>query len=185
MKGLSVVFSFALVLVLLGGTQTARAEETEARPVGVGYKIGNGIGFLGADVIVRAIPYVAFDLQANYLSESVDDGSGTTGTATGYGFAPTVQLQLKPVGHTPYLGVGFAYVHLSLGDVTGSASALLANLGYEWRFASGVGVLLGGGIADIGSISAMGADGRTISESGGLHFNIEASVRYYFPFGGK
>jgi hypothetical protein len=31
----------------------------------------------------------------------------------------------------------------------------------------------------------MGADGRTISESGGVHFNIEAGVRYYFPIGGK
>jgi hypothetical protein len=183
MKRLSsafLVFSIAFVLVLLGRPRAARAEETEGHPFGVGYKIGNGIGLLGADLIVREIPHVAFDLQANYLSESIDEGYGSTETATGYGFAPTVQLQLKSFGHTPYVGIGFAYVHLSMGEVTGSASALLVNIGYEWRFASGVGILLGGGLADIGSINAMGADGSSIHESGGAHFNIEAGVRYYF-----
>ena len=153
-----------------------------ARSPGRRLDAGNGIGLVGADLIVRAVPYVAVDLQANYLAVSVDQGTGMTATASGYGFAPTLQAQLKPVGHTPYLGLGFAYVHLSLNDVTGSASALLVNAGYEWRFASGVGVLLGGGIADIGSVHAMSADGSTmISESGGVHFNLEAGVRYYFP----
>ncbi|HLK89714.1 MAG TPA: hypothetical protein VKZ18_07465 [Polyangia bacterium] len=75
-------------------------------------------------------------------------------------------------------------MHLSLRDVTGSASALLVNAGYEWRFASRVGVLVGGGIADIGSIKAMSSDGTSISETGGAHFNIEAGVRYYFGGGG-
>lgn len=178
----SLLFSLAIVVVSVAGSNAARAEETDAQPVGVGYKIGNGIGLVGADLIVRAVPYVAVDLQANYLAVSVDQGTGMTATASGYGFAPTLQAQLKPVGHTPYLGLGFAYVHLSLNDVTGSASALLVNAGYEWRFASGVGVLLGGGIADIGSVHAMSADGSTmISESGGVHFNLEAGVRYYFP----
>jgi hypothetical protein len=185
MKRPSIAFavsSLALVflLVSLGRPRAARAEETDAQLIGLGYKIGNGIGLLGADVVVRAIPHVALDLQANYLSQAVDTGYGTTDTATGYGLAPTLQLQLKPVGHTPYLGIGFAYVHLSLRDVTGSASALLVNVGYEWRFASGVGVLVGGGIADIGSINAMSSDGTSISETGGMRFNIEAGVRYYF-----
>jgi len=188
MKRLSLVssvFSLAFVLASLAGPNAARAEETDAQPFGVGYKIGNGIGFVGGDLIVRAVPYVAFDLQANYLSVSVDQGTGTSATASGYGFAPTVQAQLKPVGHTPYLGLGFAYVHLSLADVTGSASALLVNAGYEWRWASGVGVLVGGGIAEIGSINAMSSNGSSISESGGLHFNLEAGVRYYFPVASK
>lgn len=189
MNRLSVTFVVSplvavFVLASLGLQRPAHAEETAAQPIGIGYKIGNGIGFLGADVVVRAVPHVALDLQANYLSEAVDTGYGTTDTATGYGLAPTLQLQLKEIGHTPYLGIGFAYVHLSLRDVTGSASALLVNFGYEWRFASGVGVLVGGGIADIGSISAMSSDGTSISESGGVRFNIEAGVRYYFGGGG-
>jgi hypothetical protein len=183
----SFVFSVAFVLAALAAPNAARAEETDAQPFGIGYKIGNGIGFVGADAIVRAIPYVAFDLQANYLSISqADQGTGTTVTATGYGFAPTVQGQLKPVGHTPYLGLGFAYAHLSLGGTSGSVSALLVNAGYEWRFASGVGVLVGGGIQDIGSVHLVSADGSSsISEAGGAHFNLEAGVRYYFPVASK
>jgi hypothetical protein len=179
----SPVFAFFFVVASLAGLNAARAEETDAQPFGIGYKIGNGIGVLGADAIVRAIPYVSLDLQANYLYQSVTEGySGTTATATGYGIAPTLQAQLKPIGHTPYLGLGFAYVHLSLNGATGAASALLVNAGYEWRFASGVGILVGAGIADIGSIHAMSADGSSsISEAGGMHFNLEAGVRYYFP----
>jgi hypothetical protein len=180
----SFVFSFAFALALLAGPNAARAEETDAQPFGIGYKIGNGIGFVGGDLIVRAIPYVSLDLQANYVSVPVDQGNGTIASATGYGFAPMVQGQLKPVGHTPYLGLGFVYAHLSLGDVTGSVSALLVNAGYEWRFASGVGILLGGGIAEIGSVHAMSST-SSIDESGGLHFNIEAGLRYYFPVSSK
>jgi hypothetical protein len=177
----SLILSF--VFVSLAEPNAARAEETDAQPLGIGYKIGNGIGVVGGDVIVRAIPYVALDLQANYLSISqTDQGTGTTVTASGYGFAPTVQGQLKPVGHTPYLGLGFAYAHLTLGGTSGSVSALLVNAGYEWRWASGVGLLVGGGIQDIGSVHLMSADGSSsISESGGVHFNLEAGVRYYFP----
>ena len=176
--------SIAVVAVAVWGRPgTARAEETDGHPVGVGYKIGNGIGFLGADVVVRAIPHLALDLQANYLSEAVNTGYTTTDTATGYGLAPTLQFQFKTVGHTPYIGLGFAYVHLSLRDATGTTSALLVNFGYEWRFASGVGVMVGGGIADIGGINVVGSDGTSISASGGVHANIEAGVRYYFGGG--
>ena len=104
---------------------------------------------------------------------------GTSQTVTGYGLAPTVQFQLKPIGHTPYLGIGMVYVHESLNNVTASATGLLVNAGYEWRFASGVGVLVGGGIADVGKISA--TDGTTtIERSGGVLFNLEVGVRYYF-----
>jgi hypothetical protein len=179
----SLVFSFAFVLASLAAPNAARAEETDAQPFGIGYKIGNGIGVVGGDVIVRAVPYVALDLQANYLSISQSEqGAGTTVTASGYGFAPTVQGQLKPVGHTPYVGLGFAYAHLTLGGTSGSVSALLVNAGYEWRWASGVGVLIGGGIQDIGSVHLVSADGSSsISEAGGVHFNLEAGLRYYFP----
>lgn len=179
----ALIFSSAFVVASLAAPTAARAEETDAQPFGIGYKIGNGIGVLGADAIVRAIPYVSIDLQANYLSISQsDEGTGATVTASGYGFAPTVQGQLKPVGHTPYLGLGFAYAHLSLGGTSGSVSALIVNAGYEWRFASGVGILVGGGIQDIGSVHLVSADGSSsISEAGGAHFNLEAGLRYYFP----
>ena len=171
MKQLTTCLALGVILTI--GAGRAHAEETDPHPVGVGYKIGNGIGFVGADLLLRLIPHVVFDLQANYVSVSETDFAGATQSVTGYGLAPTVQFQLKPIGHTPYLGIGMVYVHESLGDVTASATGLLVNAGYEWRFASGV------GIADVGEISA--TDGTTtIKQSGGVHFNLEVGVRYYF-----
>ena len=95
----SVLGRFLLIAACAAGLAStpARAEEIQARKVGVGYKIGNGIGFTGGDIVLRLIPHVVFDLQASYASI---DGM------TGYGLAPTVKLQLHEVGHTPYLGVG-------------------------------------------------------------------------------
>jgi|SRR5450631_703383 len=168
-----------LGVILAIGARRAHAEETDPHPVGVGYKIGNGIGFVGADLVLRLVPHVVFDLQANYVSLTEPVYGGASQTVTGYGLAPMVQFQLKPIGHTPYLGVGMVYVHESLNGVTASATGLLVNAGYEWRFASGVGVLLGGGIAYVGKISA--TDGTTtIEQSGGLIPNLEIGVRYYF-----
>jgi hypothetical protein len=155
------------------GAPNVGAEETEPHYVGVGYKIGNGLGFAGGDVIVRAVPHVSLDLQANYLYER------GVGTGSGFGFAPTVQFQWKPVGHTPYVAVGLVYARLGESNVTASTTGFLLNAGYEWRFASQVGVLVGGGAARLGRIYA--TDGvETISEAGGWFFNIEAGVRYYF-----
>lgn len=168
-----------LGVLLIIGAGRVRAEETEPHPVGVGYKIGNGIGIVGADLLLRLIPHVVFDLQANYVSLSEQVYGGASQTVTGYGLAPTVQFQLKPIGHTPYLGIGMVYVNESLNGVTASATGLLLNAGFEWRFASGVGVLVGGGIDDVGKISA--TDGTTtIERPGGVLFNLEAGVRYYF-----
>jgi hypothetical protein len=54
----------ALVLGVLG--RPARAEEIVERKVGVGYKIGNGMGFEGGDLIYRAFPHVSVDPQVGY-----------------------------------------------------------------------------------------------------------------------
>src|SRR4051794_3413570 len=39
------------------------AEEVVSRHVGVGYKIGNGLGFVGADLLIEPIEHLTFDLQ--------------------------------------------------------------------------------------------------------------------------
>ena len=51
------------------------------KKLGVGYKIGNGLGFVGADVIIAPVEHFALDLQANYFS-----ASEPTGTAMGLGY---------------------------------------------------------------------------------------------------
>jgi hypothetical protein len=91
------------------------AEAVASKHVGVGYKIGNGLGFVGADLIISPVDHVTLDLQANWFSAS----SGGT-TANGYGIAPAVQFHLFK-GQVSSLGGGIGYlgnVHATNGVET-------------------------------------------------------------------
>ena len=149
-----------------------------ARPThfGLGYKIGNGLGFVGGDLIISPVPHVALDLQVNSMSAST-----SYGTASGYGLAPAIQVYFaKPGHHTPYIDVGYVYATMSLQNVKASASGYFLNGGYEWKWFSGrFCLLLGAGVGYLGTIHA--TDGvTTIDTQGGVHFNIEVSPRVMF-----
>jgi hypothetical protein len=171
-KALGVIAqALAVVASLVASSGSARAEETEKRTIGVGYKLGNGIGFAGGDLIVRAFSHVSFDLQASYPAGYSFEGLSV---------APAVQVQLKPTGHTPYLDVGFVYMRFSTDQVHGYAAGVVANAGYEWRFASGVGILVGGGVQDHGPVHLASGTASAESGSSGPSFNLEAGLRYFF-----
>lgn len=144
-----------------------------ATHLGLGYKIGNGLGFLGGDLIVSPAPHVALDLQANKFNVGT-----TTGKATGYGLAPALQLYLRPPGvSTPYLSVGYVYATVTLDNVRAKVQGGFLNAGYEWKWRNGLAILVGGGASVLGEVSA--TDGITeIHENGGVHLNIEAGLRY-------
>jgi hypothetical protein len=156
-----------------------RPPVTPEKHLGVGYKIGNGIGFMGADVIIAPIPHLALDLQANYESATVSNGF-TTQTATGYGVAPELQGRLyEGQVNTPYVGVGFVRVSLKAFDITASANGFFVNGGYEWRWDSGLGILLGAGVAHVSGVHATnGID--TIDRGGFTAFNLEVGLRFMF-----
>jgi hypothetical protein len=164
-----------------GYPPTAYAPPAPAAPpvpekkVGVGYKIGNGLGFVGADLIVAPVEHLAFDLQINHLSYSTSDG-----TATGTGLAPSVQGRFfGGQRSTPYVSLGWVHASLKLQDVSSAASGVFANVGYEWRWDSGFGLILGGGLAHVGAVNA--TDGvTTISRSGGWLPNLEFGARFMF-----
>jgi hypothetical protein len=163
--------TLSLVAVLLAASKTARAEEVVQRKIGVGYKLGNGIGFAGGDVILRLLPHVVVDVQASYAS---------WGDASGFGIAPTVQIDLKTIGHTPYLGAGLVYAEMSNAVARADVTGLVANAGYEWRFASGLGLMAGAGVQDVGSVHAQSGANSLDGPDIGVHFNLEAGVRYFF-----
>ena len=175
-----VVFALLVAVGLLARVAPALAEEepepTPRKHVGIGFKIGNGMGFVGGDLIISPIDHVTLDLQASYLSTGVNGG----GTATGYGLAPTLQGHLfSGQRSSPYIGVGMLYATLTLDNVTASASGVVGNVGYEWRWPSGLGILLGGGIAYLGGIHA--TDGvTTVDAPAFTHVNIEAGLRFMF-----
>ena len=152
-----------------------RAQAASATHFGLGYKIGNGLGFVGGDIIIGPFPYVAIDLQANYLS-----GDTNYGTATGYGLAPALQVYFLPPGrHTPFVDVGYIYATMSLQNVKASASGYFINGGYEWKWTPGFSLLLGAGVEHLGTIHA--TDGiTTIDQTGGTHFNLEVGPRFMF-----
>jgi hypothetical protein len=146
-----------------------------AKRVGIGYKVGNGLGFIGGDILIAPVEHLVLDLQANYFSYST---SGST--ASGYGLAPAVQGRLN-AGQvsSPYLGAGYLYARLTLGNVTSSGSGFFVNAGYEWRWVSGLGIIVGGGLCRLSELTA--TDGiTTIHRAGGFGPNIEAGLRYMF-----
>jgi hypothetical protein len=149
--------------------------KASATHLGLGYKIGNGLGFAGTDLIISPATHLVFDLQANVFSAATDNG-----TAQGYGLAPAVQAYFNDPGvSTPYVGAGFVYAALSLNNIKASASGAFFNAGYEWKWNWGMGILLGAGVCYLGSIEATNGY-NTISQSGGAHFNIESSLRFMF-----
>jgi hypothetical protein len=143
--------------------------------LGIGYKIGNGWGFLGGDVIISPVDHLSIDLQANTFSYAEPGG-----TATGYALAPGVQGRLY-AGQisSPYLGIGYEYGKLSLNEVNVTLTGFFMNVGYEWRWESGLGILLGGGFNHIsGARATNGID--TVDYAGGNLPNLEAGLRYMF-----
>lgn len=141
--------------------------------VGIGYKVGNGLGFLGADAILSPLPHVAFDLQISVFSVPT-----TSGTAVGVGWAPMLQLYFNDPGRsTAYLGVGWIHAAASLNGIHASVDGVAANLGYEWKWQSGFGILLGAGVTKLGDATASDAT-STVSIDGGVHFNLEFGLRY-------
>lgn len=158
--------------------QTATASEEPAvasKRLGVGYKAGNGLGFVGADVIISPVDHLTFDLQANYFSAKTNSG-----TASGYGLAPAIQGHLfKGQVSSPYIGLGYVFASLSLDNVSASASGVFGNVGYEWRWESGLGIILGAGVGHLGTVHATNGV-ETLDAPGGTYFNLETGLRFMF-----
>jgi hypothetical protein len=170
------------ILTLCLFASAARADEpapptvAAEKRLGVGYKLGNGIGFYGGDVVIDPLPHLSLDLYASYVSQEADGG----GTATGFALAPAVQGALFAGGRsTPYLAIGMQYVNLSLDGAEASGTGFFANLGYEWKWRSGLGIQLGAGIQHLNKIEA--SNGVTSVSTGGKTApNLEFGVRYMF-----
>ncbi|MNX15896.1 hypothetical protein D3C86_457540 [compost metagenome] len=128
------------------------AASTENHLFGIGYKLGNGLDFAGADLIVNPLPNVSLDLQAAMV-----DGR--------LGVAPAIQYHLDPAGG-PYIGAGYGYVRGN--DTVASNHAAFANVGYQYKPVSNVGIIVGIGYRQFLRPTTEGS------------FNYEAGVRYFF-----
>ena len=153
------------------GEATVPEEVAPEKLLGVGYKFGNGIGFAGGDIIVNPLPHLSLDLQVACPSDY-----------SGYGVAPSAQFHLFAGRQsTPYVGVGLQYVSLSSGDITSTGTGYFANVGYEWKWLSGLGILAGIGVQHLSTIEATSSTSTsTVSVPGGTNLNLEFGVRYMF-----
>lgn len=168
---LTTIISLGLLVATptLASAEGAPQETASSPTFGVGYKLGNGVGFAGIDLIASPIPHLAFELQLSHLADF----------ESGYAILPSAVGTLRATGSTPYVKVGALYLAVSDSDVTVTGSGGFANIGYEWRFNSGLGIQLGGGVGYIQDITAV--SGNTIVSIGGeAHANLELGLRYRF-----
>jgi hypothetical protein len=143
---------------------------------GIGYKLGDGIGLLGADLIINPVPHLSVDLYGTYVSIAASNGQ----SGSGYAAAPELQAHLfEGRRSTPYVGVGLQYVHLTLGSAVGSGTGGFANVGYEWKWTNGLGIQLGAGVQYLQKVTA--TNGNVMLTTGGaVNPNLEFGIRYMF-----
>ena len=142
------------------------------KKLGVGFKIGDGLGFLGADVIVAPVEHLALDAQINYQSY---------GGARSIGYVAEVQGRfMGGQRSTPYMGVGFLHDTLTMGSDSASTSGFVANVGYEWRWDQGLGILLGAGVNHAPQVTVSDGGFFGVTKFGGWNPNIEFGVRWMF-----
>jgi len=170
------------LLLLLAAPAFAQAPGATAevtppeKTLGIGYKLGNGIGFLGGDVIVHPIPHLTFDLYGTYFQLKASTGE----TGSGWAAAPAVQYHLfAGQRSSPYAALGMQYVHLAIAGATGDGYGGYANVGYEWKWRFGLGIQLGAGVQYLTKATATSGQ-MTITTGGQVAPNLELGVRYMF-----
>ena len=142
------------------------------RIVGVGFHAGNFIGPLAFDFIIRPLPHIAVDLQAGYWSSASD--------ARGLAVAPQLQWEFRRGWRsTPYAGLAFRYEEDWLEGVRATSKGGFLVGGWQFRWRSGFGVLLGGGVLYMTSVT-LNTPRASYWSSGGWFGTYEVGARYFF-----
>ena len=165
----------AILAVVFGSTLSVAEAADPPHTIGVGYKAGNGIGMLGADIVYNPAPHWSIDVQMSYL-----EVASQMGAATGEATAPSIQYRLFAAPHSsPYLGVGMQFVSLSTGEATSYGYGAFANVGYEYKMGP-LGLLLGAGVQRVMLKLVDAGDDLQNTHAGQTAFNIEGGVRCMF-----
>ena len=180
-------YSIAMALVLAAGGWAKTALSTTEPPtdvypaspqaarrepiLGVGVHPGNFIGPLAFDVILRPLPHIAVDLQVGTWSLDND--------VHALGVAPQLQWEFLRGWQTPYAGLAFRYEEVWSNGVTASSKGGFLVGGWQWRWQSGFGVLVGGGALYMTPVT-LSSPRVGYWSSGGLYGTYEVGVRYFF-----
>jgi hypothetical protein len=177
--------------VVLACSSIAFADDTlppapDAAPrdkrVGVGVKLSNGVGTVGGDVVVAPLPHLVLDLYGTLVHGTESSTSGGV-DYQGFAIAPAVQFHVFTHRRsTPFVAVGAQYVHIAGTSANGrsdSGVGAFANVGYELKWRSGLGVALAGGVQYLTKLNVSSSDAMT-ALGGGAAVNLELAIRYMF-----
>lgn len=152
--------------------QSANVETPRREPiVGLGLHPGNFIGPLAFDVIVCPWAHLAFDLQVGYWS--------LENNVRGLGVGPQLQWRFLRGWQTPYMAALFRYEEVWSDGVRADSKGGALIGGWQFRWQSGIGLLLGVGVLYMSSITLSSPSAGYYS-SGGTYGTYEVGVRYFF-----
>jgi hypothetical protein len=154
------------------GVHPAIAEAAPREPIlGVGYHPGNFVGPLAFDVILRPLPHIAGDVQIG--AWSLDNG------VRALAVAPQLQWEFRRGWQTPHVGLGFRFEEVWSEGVTASSKGGFLVGGWQWRWQSGLGVLVGGGVLYRTPVT-LNSPRAGYWSAGGFNGTYEVGVRYFF-----
>jgi hypothetical protein len=152
--------------------QPADSKTGSREPVlGVGYHPGNFIGPLAFDVIVHPLRHFALDVQVGYWSLEND--------VRGLGLAPQAQWEFLRGWETPYAGLAFRYEEVWSDGVTAASKGGALTGGWQFRWHSGLGVLVGAGVVYKTAVN-VNSPRTGYYSSGGTSGTYEIGIRYFF-----
>ena len=156
----------ALSTLLVAAPVAAEPLAPVATPwLAAGYKVGNGLGFAGVDLVVQPLERWALDLQLAQSPIGVD-------------LAPSLQYHLDPASGT-YVSLGYNRTALEIFGQGRARNGLFANVGRQWRPWPRLGVVAGVGY-QVGLPSTDEVFGQTVHTAGWGAVNFEFGLRYYF-----
>lgn len=157
----------ASALAIVAVSHAATAEPLRAR---VGYRAGNGLGWLGLCAAVDVSPRAALGLEGGPVLDDAADGAQVSLVG---------QLRLRASGSTPYLSFGHTRRWVHVGDVPLVNGGWLANAGYQRALGRRLELQLAIGLRVMGE--AVGRDSAPVtrvSQPGYVAPNLELGLRY-------
>jgi hypothetical protein len=156
----------ALCLTTLAAPALAEPVPPPAAPLfGAGYKVGNGLGLAGVDLVLQPLARWGLDVQV-------------ARSAIGLDVAPALQYQLDPASGT-YVALGYNRTALEVFGQPLGRNGVFANVGRQWQPWPRVGVIAGVGY-QLALPSTDVVFGQTVTSAGWGAVNFEFGLRYYF-----
>ena len=142
----------------------------EPKQAWVGYRAGNGLGWLGLTGAVDLSPRFALGLEGGPVLDEPDRGALVLLTG---------QLRARAGRSTPYLSFGYARRLVHVGDVALAHGGAVLNVGYQRAIGAQLTVQLAVGLRTMSeAVGWRTAPSTRVTEPGYVAPNLELGLRY-------